>query len=264
VSEVPVDCPTEFVDFAKVLARKSGDVIRPYFGRPDLRVDTKEDASPVTDADRRAEELMRTMIIDRYPEHGIVGEEFGSERPNAEWTWTLDPIDGTISFAAGCPLFGTLISVQHRGIPVLGVIHNPILGQLCVGTEAGTTLNGKPTRVRETRSLADAVLLATDVENVAAYRKDVAAVGFAELRLGARLFRTWGDCFGYLLLVSGGADVMLDPIMNSWDLQPLIPIVRGAGGVITSWYGEDPLGADSCVASGPMLHAGVVETLNGR
>ena len=256
-----MDCPVEFVEFAKLLARESGDLIRPYFGRPDLRVDAKEDASPVTEADRRAEELMRTMIGDRYPEHGILGEEFGEEQPDAEWVWTLDPIDGTISFAAGCPLFGTLISVQQRGVPVLGLIHNPVLGQLCVGTEAGTTLDGRPTRVRETRSLSDAVLLATDVASVAAYRKESGATGFEELRLRARLFRTWGDCSGYVLLVSGGADIMLDPIMNTWDLHPLIPIVRGAGGVITSWSGEDPVGADSCVACGPALHAQVLEAL---
>lgn len=251
----------ELTRFAISLARESGDIIRSYFGRPDLRVEAKSDRSPVTEADRRAEEAMRRSIAGHHPDHGIVGEEFGSEREDSEFVWILDPIDGTISFAAGCPLFGSLIGILRDGVPVLGIIHNPVLDRLCVGTSTETTINGTPARLRRAGGLEGATLLTTDLATISEYR-DYAA--FDALRSRTGLFRMWGDCYGYLLLVSGGADIMVDPIMNAWDLLPLVPIVRGAGGVITSWDGSDPVGADSCVAAAPALHADVIRILNTR
>ena len=124
------------------LAAASGEVIRPYFAKADLDVELKGDRSPVTRADREAEAVMRELIGQHYPQHGIVGEEFGTENDGAEFVWVLDPIDGTISFASGCPLFGTLIGLLREGKPVLGAIHQPILEQLCIGDNASTTLNG--------------------------------------------------------------------------------------------------------------------------
>ncbi len=252
---------TEYVDFATVLTGRAGDIVRPYFGSQDLSVEAKADASPVTQADREAEEAMRELIVTRYPHHGIIGEEYGREREDAEWVWVLDPIDGTISFTSACPLFGTLVGLLHEGRPVLGVISQPVLRQLMIGTADGTRLNGRPVRVRATASLEDAVLLTTDVANITAYHDGAA---FERLRARVRLFRTWGDCYGYLLVASGNADAMIDPRMSEWDLLPLVPIIEGAGGVISSWTGGPAVGADSCVAAGPGLHAVVVEALSRR
>lgn len=246
--------------FLVELAEASGDFIRPYFGNHSLAVETKADASPVTIADRGAEELMRRLIHQRFPSHGVIGEEFGSENADAEWVWVLDPIDGTKSFMTACPLFGTLIALQHRGQPVLGAIHQPILRQLMIGDGRTTHLNGQPVRVRNTAVLAEATVLTSDALNPAKYQNGTAYDRFVA---GARLYRTWGDCYGYLLLSAGWADVMLDPIMNPWDIAALIPVVRGAGGVITDWKGGDPVGADSIVAATPQIHASVIAALRG-
>lgn len=234
------------------LARESGEIIIPYFRGKDLGLESKPDASPVTLADKEAEKRMREIVKGAHPDHGIIAEEFGNENADAEYVWVFDPIDGTISFVSGCPLFGTLIGLLHRGEPVLGAIHQPVVGQLCVGDNEITTLNGKPVHIRERSQLSEATLLTSDLENVGIYRD---AERFNRLRKEAGLFRTWGDCYGYLLLAAGGADIMTDPIMNPWDLLPLVPVIRGAGGVITAWDGSDVLKADSCLAAAPALHA---------
>ena len=249
----------EYTRFIQTLAQKSGDVIRHYYLSADLGVEFKADRSPVTRADREAEAIMRDLIRKSYPEHGIVGEEFGAENESAEFSWILDPIDGTISFTSGCPLFGTLIGLLHEGAPILGAIHNPVLDRLCIGDNGETRVNGKSLKMRPVDRLADAVLLATDIANIARYQqKD----GFERLLAKTHLFRTWGDCYGYLLLVSGGADIMLDPVLKPWDLMPIIPIIRGAGGAITAWSGEDILSADSCVAANRSIHRQVIKVLN--
>jgi histidinol phosphatase-like enzyme (inositol monophosphatase family) len=246
-------------DFLVELAERSGDFIRPYFASPELAVETKSDDSPVTAADRGAEKLLRELIAKKFPAHGIIGEEFGNERPDAEWTWVLDPIDGTKSFMSAVPLFGTLIALMHNGQPVLGAIHQPILRQLMIGDGQTTTLNNRVVRVRANTRLEDATLLTSDPLNPAKYQSGAA---YAALEKRVRLTRTWGDCYGYLLLAGGWADVMIDPIMNPWDIQALIPIVRGAGGVITDWHGGDPVKASSIVAASPALHADVIAALN--
>lgn len=248
-----------FIPFLTELAAKSGEFIRPLFANPDVAVESKSDNTPVTIADRGAEELMREMIQDRYPDHGIIGEEFGSERADAEWVWVLDPVDGTRSFAAGCPLFGTLIALKHAGHPVLGCIHQPVLGQLCIGDGQSTTLNGRAVRVRDCDTIGDALLLGSDPFTPEEHQDGAA---FDRLARHARLYRTWGDCYGYILLAGGWADIMTDAIMNPWDIQALIPIVRGAGGVITDWQGKDPVDADSIVAAGPAIHSHVIAVLN--
>ncbi len=246
--------------FVRELAEESGDLIRRYFRSPGLRVDVKEDATPVTDADRGAEELLRKRIAARFPDHGFLAEELGSERLDAEWVWVLDPIDGTKSFVTGVPLFGTLIGVLHRGRPVLGAIHQPISREFCLGDGARTTLNGTPVRVRPTARLANAVVLASDTTTAARYQD---AAGWERLVAQARWVRTWGDCYGYLLVATGQADVMTDPVMAPWDLLPLIPVVRGAGGVITTWQGTDPVkDPTSAVAAGPDIHDAVIGLLN--
>jgi myo-inositol-1(or 4)-monophosphatase len=246
-------------DFLIELAEKSGDFIRPHFARPGLAVETKSDRTPVTIADRGAEELMRRMIRERFPAHGILGEEFGPENTEAEFVWVLDPIDGTRAFAAATPLFGTLIALLHRGQPVLGAIHQPVLRQLLIGDGAATSLNGRPVRVRATPRLEEATLLCSDVLSPAKHQNGAA---FDALARRVKQLRTWGDCYGYMLVATGWADIMCDPIMNPWDIAALIPVIRGAGGIITDWQGRDPVNARSIVAAAPGLHAQVIAALN--
>jgi myo-inositol-1(or 4)-monophosphatase len=245
--------------FIVELAERSGDLIRPYFGRADLAVELKADQSPVTAADRGAEALMRDLIRRAYPDHGIIGEELGSERPDAEFIWVLDPIDGTKSFTSAVPLFVTLIALLHRGEPVLGCIHQPILRQLVIGDGQTATLNGQPAHTRPTQRLEEATLLTSDPLNPAKYQNGPA---FDRVQGRARLARTWGDGYGYLMVATGWADVMCDPIMNPWDIAALVPVIRGAGGVITDWAGQDPMRGTSIVAAGSAeLHAEVIAGL---
>ena len=245
--------------FLHELALASGDFIRPLFGSHEVAVELKADQTPVTAADRGAEELMRAMIAKRFPTHGVLGEEFGNDRIDAEFVWVLDPIDGTKSFATACPLFGTLIALLHNGQPILGCIHQPVLNQLVVGDGATTTLNGRPVRLREPADLASATLLVSDSLSVP---KHQSAAGWDALCGRVRMLRTWGDCYGYLLLATGWADIMGDPIMSPWDIAALVPVIRGAGGVITDWQGRDPMGAKSTLAAHPKLHAEVLRVLN--
>lgn len=241
------------------LAAESGAFIRPLFGHRGLAVEAKADDSPVTAADRGAEELMRAMIRKRYPEHGIIGEEFGSERADAEFVWVLDPIDGTKSFISGVPLWGTLIALLHQGQPLLGCIHQPVLGQLVVGDGTATSLNARPVRVRPCPRLAEATLLTSDPLNPGKYQDGAA---YDRLAGQVKLYRTWGDCYGYLLVATGLADIMVDPVMNPWDIAALVPVIRGAGGVITNWQGGTPYPADSILAASPALHAEALKILN--
>jgi myo-inositol-1(or 4)-monophosphatase len=250
---------SEYQTFIEQLGRLAGDVIRPLFFNPSLTVELKGDDSPVTAADRQAEQVIRREINRRYPAHGIIAEEFGNERADAEFVWVIDPIDGTVSFTTGCPLFGTLIGLLHDGQPVLGLIYQPIIDQMCIGDNTLTLLNGRPVRARDTASLSAATVLTTDLTNIEKHQR---FANYEQLRRRARITRTWGDCYGYLLVSAGLADIMLDPIMNPWDLLPLIPVVRGAGLTISGWDGGDVLTANSAVAATPKLHAEVIRILN--
>lgn len=249
-----------FKNFIRQLASASGDVILPYFANPNLGLEVKSDDSPVTLADRNAELEMRRMIEKQFPTHGIIGEEFGSMNPDAEFVWVLDPVDGTKSFITAVPLFTTLIGLLYRGQPVLGCIHQPVLRQLMVGDGRETLLNESPVRVRSVPSLSQATLLTSDPLFPGKYQN---RTGFEALSDAVRLYRTFGDGYGYLLVASGWADVMVDPIMKPWDLLPLIPCIEGAGGRITDWQGADAKRpeATSAVACAPGLHSQVVELL---
>lgn len=237
----------------------SGRLIRDRFEARAFETELKQDNSVVTETDREAERIMREMITARFADHGVIGEEFGNHNVDARYVWTLDPIDGTISFVSGVPLFGTLIGLLDRGRPILGVINQPISGEMMIGTDEGTTLNGTAARFRKVDNISDATLLTTD-PNLIDRHADTEK--FEALRIRTAKTRTWGDCYGYLMLASGRADVMLDPIMNKWDSMPLIPIIRGAGGVITDWHGDDPVLGTSIVAAAPELHAEVISILN--
>jgi len=249
----------EFAEFICDLAERSAELILPFFMSPDLVIEEKSDRTPVTLADRGAELLLRDLIAKRYPSHGVIGEEFGRHNADAEHVWMLDPVDGTKSFAAGCPLFGTLIALLRGGVPILGAVNLPAMGKLCIGDGESCELNGRGTRMRTKSRLAEATVCTTDIAAIA--RKSGPAVA-ERLYSQPKLFQTWGDCFGYVLLAAGLADVMLDTAMNPWDIMPLIPIIRGAGGVITGWDGEEAVGAQSAVAAAPGLHPQIMKLLH--
>lgn len=250
----------EFSAFAENLAKEAGQIIRPYF-RKSIAIERKTDDSPVTIADKKAEEHMRAKIVKAFPDHGIIGEEFGNTNESAEFKWILDPIDGTKSFICGAQSFGTLIALTQNDSPVLGVFYQPILDELLVGDNFTTKLNGQTSMVRQCTEIEEAVLLTTDHLNVHKYQNDN---GFNALVADVRLYRNWGDCYGYYLLCSGFADIMIDPIMNIWDMAALLPIIKGAGGAFASYSGGDPLKDNSLVASNPVLLPKVLTILNSE
>ena len=247
------------IPFLKLLAEESAKVINPLFANPDLQVELKEDDTPVTYADKKAEEIMRERIAREFPDHGIIGEEFGSENADAEYTWILDPIDGTRSFAAGSPHFGTLICLRKGDEPLWGVIHLPAIGQLYIGDNQTCLCNDRPTTLREPPALKDCFLLTTDPKSPGIHHDPA---GWDALLKATGQYRSWGDCFGYAILASGGADIMTDPILNLWDLAALIPVLRGAGAMATGWKGDDPFASESLVACHPAIHAKVIGLLN--
>lgn len=244
--------------FSRTLAIESGNVIKKYF-RTGVNVETKSDKSPVTIADKETEEVLRLLIEKEFPGHGILGEEFGSINEESEYRWILDPIDGTKSFISGAVTFGTLIALTKNGQPVLGVINQPILDEYLIGDNNEARLNGTKVKVRECDSLNNATLLASDHLMFGKYQNQDA---FERLIRKVKLYRMWGDCYGYYLLATGYADIMIDPIMSVWDSMALIPIVRGAGGVITDYKGGDPVKGNSTVAATKEIHKNVIEVLN--
>jgi len=248
----------ELKQFCKVLAGESGKIIKKYF-RSDINVELKSDSSPVTIADKKAEEVIRNLIVKEFPEHGILGEEFGEDNKTSEYKWIIDPIDGTKSFIHGMITFGTLIALMKNDKPVLGVINQPVLNEFLIGDNVSAELNGKKTGIREIGKLKDALLLTTDHVNIAKYQN---AQKFDELVNKVKLYRTWGNCFGYYLVATGYADIMTDPIMSVWDTAALVPIIKGAGGVITDFEGNDALENNSVIAAAPKIHSEVIKVLN--
>lgn len=247
------------IRFIKTLAVESAKVINPLFANPDLKIEWKADETPVTYADQKAEEVMRDLITREFPDHGIIGEEFGNLNESAEYTWVLDPIDGTRSFVAGSPHFGTLICLQRQGQPLWGAIHISAIGKLYLGNNDQCWCNDRPVCLRKPPPLGDCFLLTTDPRGPARYQD---SAGWKALLAATGQYRSWGDCFGYTLLASGGADIMLDPILSLWDIAALIPVIRGAGGTVSDWQGEDAVGADSLVAAHPEIHQAVIDLLN--
>ncbi|MCJ2180782.1 histidinol-phosphatase [Novosphingobium album (ex Hu et al. 2023)] len=224
------------------LAEAAGNAIRPHF-RSGLDAERKADASPVTIADRSAEEAMRRILKAEVPQDAIIGEEFGTETGTSNRTWVLDPIDGTVSFIAGRPIFGTLISLLVDGWPVLGIIDQPILGERWIGASGQpTTFNGKPVRTRACRELSQAMLATTGPH----YFDDHQGQHFMALaaRTDHRRMMMGGDCYNYGLLASGQIDVVCEAGLKLHDWAALVPVVEGAGGTMCDWNG-DPLHAES-------------------
>lgn len=248
----------EFSNFCEKLTAISGKNIRKYF-RSEINVETKSDSSPVTIADKSTEEKLREMIMKEYPDHGIIGEEFGKHNENALYQWILDPIDGTKSFICGAVTFGTLISLLKKGKPVLGVFHQPILKEFLIGNNKQTYLNDKLVKVKDVKKISEAVLLTTDHLGIEQFQN---LKKFEVLMRKVKLYRQWGDCYGYYLVASGFAQIMIDPIMNIWDSSALIPIIKGAGGIITDYQGNDAVQGDSIIAATPNIHKEVIKLLN--
>jgi len=251
-----------FVQLANRLADEAGQVIRPYF-RSGLEVIGKQDASPVTVADRESEAAMRAVIERAFPAHGILGEEHGAVRLDAEYVWVLDPIDGTKSFISGFPLFGTLIALLHRGRPVLGIIDQPVIRERWVGAEGRpTTFLGKPARTRPCKRIADATLYSTSPDMF----RGPDAPGYDQLRKQVKLPRFGGDCYAYGQLANGHVDIVVEARLQPYDYLAQVPIIAGAGGILTDWQGK-PLGLESdgriAAAGDPRLHKDVLRLLAG-
>ena len=269
---MPEPSLNEILDFALALSAEAGQFILPLW--KNSKVDHKADGSEVTEADRGAEELLRRRIAQRYPDHAILGEEFGGDRVSeAEHLWLVDPVDGTASFAIGLPLFGTLIGYLWRGEPCVGVIGAHALGETVYAANGqGCWLRrntGSPGRISTSAvdDPADAFVVATGLEQTDLDpREPKPSVRLSRLYQQARRLRWSGDCINYSLLCQGRVDVALDPRMNPWDIAAVVPCVREAGGALTSLDGnEDVVWQPNLVASAnPALHAKVLEALSGR
>ncbi len=239
------------------LARRAGDLVLEYYQRADLEVESKADSTPVTVADRSAEEMLRELIADAFPGDAILGEEFPPREGDSGYRWILDPIDGTKSFIHGVPLFGTLIGVEHNGESVLGVIHVPAARETVYAASGGGAWHQlgdrppRPARVSNVATLSDALFLTSSVANFDRVgRRDA----FDRLTACCKLTRTWGDCFGYLLVATGRAEVMIDAIAAVWDMAALKPIIEEAGGRFTDWQGRATIYSGQCVATNGALH----------
>jgi inositol-phosphate phosphatase/L-galactose 1-phosphate phosphatase/histidinol-phosphatase len=238
----------QFLALAIELADAAGEAIRPYFRHP-IAVDDKPDLSPVTIADRAAEAAMRRLITERFPAHGIIGEEFGGEREAADFVWVLDPIDGTKSFISGVPLFGTLIALAHQGSPILGIIDQPISRERWIGASGHpTTLNGAPIRCRPCAALAAATVFATSPDMF----HGADAASFGRVAAAAKLVRYGTDCYAYGILALGFVDLVVEASNKPYDFCAIPPIVEGAGGIASDWRGA-PL---TLASDGRVLVAG--------
>lgn len=239
-----------WLDAVTELATRTGEIaLRGY--RTGIAVDLKGDQSPVTEADRSAERFAREWIEARFPDHGVIGEEFGESKPGARYRWCVDPIDGTRTFVAGVPLWGTLVALCDGKRVLAGAAAYPAAGELLAAAIGeGCWANGVRCSVSATTDLARATVLTTDERfTPTPSRRD----GWRRLAAAASTARTWGDCYGYLLVATGRADVMVDGIMQAWDVAPLVPIITEAGGVIVDYNGRDAAFGDGSIATNTAL-----------
>jgi len=256
--------PESFLPFAERLADASADVIRRYFrvSPAELKQETKSDDSPVTIADRKAEEVMRALIEEIYPDHGIFGEEYGFVRTDAEYAWVLDPIDGTQAFVTGMPIFGTLIALMRHDRPVLGVINQPVLNERWMGVAGRrTTFNGRAVSTSKVKTLAEARQYSTH-PSMFRHGDDRAKIDAVLARVKST--RYGGDCYATGLLACGFVDLVIEASLKIYDYMALVPVIEGAGGVVTDWNGS-PLTPESdghlVAAASAECHAAAVALL---
>ncbi|MCK1567178.1 histidinol-phosphatase [Bradyrhizobium sp. 173] len=256
----------DFSAFIGRLATASGETILPFF-RTSLSIEDKsktKDFDPVTEADRAAEAVMRRLIKANFPQHGIVGEEFGNEREDSDYVWVLDPIDGTKSFIGGFPIWGTLIALLHKGTPVYGMMHQPFIGERFSGDSGSAHYKGpsgeRRLQVRRCALLSEATTYTTSPLLMSERDRSI----FGRIETGARLSRYGGDCYSYCMLAAGHVDLVVETELKPYDIAALIPIVTGAGGVVTTWEGKPAQGGGRIVAAGDArVHEEALKLLNG-
>ena len=256
----------DFANFVDELASVSGHTILPFF-RTALAVENKQAGGfdPVTAADRAAEQAMRTLIQRAFPDHGILGEEYGAERTDAEYVWVLDPIDGTKSFISGMPAWGTLIGLMRFGEPVFGMMHQPFIGERFTGDGGAARYRGpagdRDLMVRDCARLSDALLYTTSP----LLMNEADRASFRKVENAAKLSRYGGDCYAYCMLAAGQIDLIIETEINPYDIVALIPIVNGAGGIVTTWENEPAQqGGRIVVAGDERVHKAALEMLKGR
>ena len=253
----------DFAAFVDELAAVAGETILPFF-RTALSVTDKGLGAfdPVTAADHAAETAMRSMIRRTFPEHGIIGEEFGEDRADAEYVWVLDPIDGTKSFISGMPAWGTLIALTRFGEPVYGMMNQPFIRERFSGDGGGAQYRGpagnRDLRVRACTALSDAVLFTTSP----LLMNDADRAAFGKVEQAVRLSRYGGDCYAYCMLAAGHVDLVIETGLKPYDVVPLVPIIAGAGGVITNWENGPASAGGRIIAAGDKrVHAAALELL---
>ena len=236
----------ELDTFLVDINRTSAAEILPLF-RADHGLEDKGEPGafdPVTAADKGAEAALRKVIGERYRGHGVIGEEYGEDRPDAEFVWVIDPIDGTRAFIAGLPLWTTLIGLRFQGEPVLGSIGQPYLGELFIGSGAGSRLmargSSRPLKVRACPRLTEAVIATTDAD---ACFNGAERGAWSQVRAAARLARFGCDAYAYAMAAAGLVDLVLEAGLKSWDVEAAVPVIEGAGGMVTNWRG-DRIGRD--------------------
>jgi myo-inositol-1(or 4)-monophosphatase len=256
----------DFAAFVNELATVSGETILPFF-RTALSIEDKGRGGsfdPVTAADHAAETVMRALIRRTFPDHGIVGEEYGKERADAEYVWVLDPIDGTKSFISGMPAWGTLIGLMRSGEPVFGMMSQPFTRERFSGGGGAARYSGpageRDLRVRSCARLSEAVLFTTSPRLM----NDADRKSFGRVEDAVRLSRYGGDCYAYCMLAAGHVDLVIETELKPYDVLPLVPIIVGAGGMITSWEGGAPHAGGRIIAAGDKrMHKAAMELLKG-
>jgi histidinol-phosphatase len=222
-----------------------------------VAVEVKADDTPVTCADRESEQIIRERITRSFPDHTILGEEGALKEGDPEYRWIIDPIDGTKTFIRGVPLYGVLIGVEVKGRPAVGAVYMPALDEMVTAaTGLGCYWNGRPARVSGVSRLDEAAVMVTDVTSAL-----VRSPAYGRLAAATKLQRTWGDCYGYLLVATGRADVMVDTAVNAWDCAPMLPILEEAGGQFTTWDGEPTIWGRDGIGTNAALHRQVLDLL---
>lgn len=247
------------LEFAVEVAWRAGRASLAYY-QTGIAAEAKADLSPVTAADRMAEQIARELITTKCPHDGIIGEEFGTVRENASRRWILDPIDGTRTFVRGVPFYGCLLALEEDGEAVIGVMYFPALEETVYAARGeGCWWNGRRALVSDEVSMDRALVLTTDVESI---EKQNLASGWDRVRSRAGLVRTWGDCYGHALVATGRAEAMFDPVMSVWDAAALQPIIEEAGGVFTDWNGHATHNGGSAVSTNAALARDIRDLLN--
>ena len=248
----------ELLAFALAVAWQAGRVTLGHF-QTRLDVEKKSDNTPLTIADKQAEQSMRKMITSRFPDHGIVGEEFGNSEAKSQYTWILDPIDGTKSFVSGVPLYANLVALMDGDKALIGIINLPALNETIYAVRGGGCFwNGRSAHVSKVSEMKEAVLLTSGLH----YFKDKQAA-WDRLLKASYIQRTWGDAYGYALIATGRADVMVDPEMALWDAGPLQVILEEAGGTFTDWQGKPTIHNEESIGTNGVLFEQVMELVRG-